>query len=118
MAVLGDLTITRGDSYPIPIKLTDSITGLPLNLTGYTFVMTVDSKENPADDTTQLFQVAGIIADPTTGIVSFQPTEVNTDLTPRPLTKPYWYEIEYTTLSTRRTIAKYKLAIVQDLAKL
>lgn len=115
MAILGDLEITRGDSYPITIRITSG--GQPVNLTGYSFRMTADSKEAPADEETQLFQVDGVIDDPTTGVVSFQPTEDDTDLPPKPLTKPYWYEIEYTTATDRRTIAKYKLAITQDLAK-
>jgi hypothetical protein len=117
MDILGDLEITRGDSYPIPITIRNKKTKQVVPLTGYTFVMTVDQLENPPDEETQLFQVVGIIDDPDTGVVTFQPTEDDTDLAPRPLTKPYWYEIEYTTATARKTIAKFKLAIKQDLNK-
>ena len=67
----------RGDSWPKGFLLVDKDTGLPLDLTGYGIILTVDSKKNPIDETTQLFQVIGVVdADQigNKGKVTFTPT--------------------------------------------
>ena len=114
---LGEIEIYRGDSYPIAIVVKDRSTGEPIDLTGYSFVMTCDSRKDPNDNSTQLFQVNGEV-DPdqvnNTGKVTFTPTTSDTN---QEIGK-YYYDIQMTDASGHiRTIKKDKLKIVQDITK-
>jgi hypothetical protein len=115
MATLGEITWYRGDSYPIELTIKDASTSAVIDITGYSFLLTVDSLAEPPDDTTKVFEVAGVLdADPTTGKVSFTPTSVNTDLA----ATTYYYDIQMTDISSNiRTIAKNKWKISQDITK-
>jgi len=113
--LIGEITWYRGDSYPLELTIKDKSSGLVIDLTGYSFKFTVDSKENPADETTNLFVVDGVLdGDPTTGKISFTPTASNTDLSP----KDYYYDVQMTDASNNiRTIAKGRFKITQDITK-
>jgi len=111
-----ELEYYRGDSWPKGFTLKDKATGAALDITGCTFTMTVDPEKEPADNTNNLFSVAGIISgDPTEGKVTFTPTEVNTDQTPG----KYYYDIqgEGGVLGTKRTVVKDVFKITQDITK-
>lgn len=114
-ALIDDIEWFRGDSYPAEILVQNKITEAAVDLTGYSFKLTVDSKLNPPDASTKLFEVTGDLdADPTSGRVSFTPTPEQTNLTP----KTYYYDIQMTDPAGHiRTIAKYKWVIVQDISK-
>ena len=57
-----DIEYKRGDSRAITFKLTDSETGLPLDLSSYSApVLAVNSLPTPPDATTELFKVTGVI---------------------------------------------------------
>lgn len=107
------LTIVRGDSYPIPFTLTDPA-GAVLDLTGCTVVLTVSAEAEPEDDTAQICQVAGVLADdPTTGGVSFTPTTADTAEV-----GGYYYDIQVTDADGHvRTPVKSTLTISQDISK-
>ncbi len=116
MAVaIGKLNWFRGDSYPIRIQIKDSNTELPIDLTGYLFKFTVNQIEDPSDIDTQLFTVDGILdADPTTGFVSFTPTETDTSIVPG----DYFYDIQMITdQGHKRTIHKNSFIVSQDITK-
>lgn len=115
MATLGDITFYRGDSYPITLTIRDKDTSDPVDITGYSFRMTVNTEKDPTSIATQLFTVDGVLdADPTTGRVSFTPSDTDTD---HP-SGTYYYDIEMTdTGGNVRTIAKYKFKLVQDISK-
>ena len=66
--------------------------------TGYSYVMTVDSKLNPVGTSTRLFQVTGTIIDGPNGLVEFAPSTSNTDRV-----GAFYYEIEQTETATGRT---------------
>ena len=111
-----ELTFFRGDSYAKGITLKDKATKLPLDITGCTFIMTVDSEKDPPDDTTKLFEVVGVVdADPLTGKVSFTPTEVNTAQEP----EKYYYDVQGVggILGVKRTVLKDAFIITQDITK-
>ena len=113
MAELSDIEWYRGDSYPKKITLKDG-DGVVIDITGYSFVLTVNSEKNPDDDTTKIFEVAGTLPAPTTGVVYFTPTAVNTDQD----IATYYYDIQMTDASANvRTIAKHKFKITQDISK-
>lgn len=116
--VLNDIEWYRGDSYPLEITIKDKATSLPIDLTGYTFLFTVNSEQNPMDGTNQLFQIAGVV-DPdqalNIGKVSFTP-EIADTATANIGT--YYYDIELSYAVDRpRTIKKAKFKIVQDITK-
>lgn len=107
----------RGDSYPIELTITDADTSTEISLTGYSFLLTVDTLKNPPDNSTKVFEVAGVIASDQVaniGEVSFTPTAIQTAITP----KTYFYDIQmYEGTNYIRTIAKDKWKIVQDITK-
>lgn len=107
------LTLVRGDSYPIPFPLIDAA-GAALDLTGCTVVLTVSAEAEPTDDTAQVCQVAGVLADdPTTGGVSFTPTPTDTAEI-----GAYHYDIQVTDADGHvRTPIKSTLTITQDISK-
>jgi len=108
-----DITIFRGDSYDLSFTITDSTTTLPVSLAGATLKLTVTTIKDPPDATTKLFDVAGVVdADPTTGIVTFKPTTLNTSVIGK-----YFYDIQLTSGTDVRTVQKAKFDIVQDNTK-
>ncbi len=85
-----------------------------VDITGFTFKLTVDSRKNPDDVTTQQFSLAGSITDGPNGAVSFTPTTTDTDITPG----VYYYDIQQTDLSAAiKTLIKGRALIEQDLTK-
>jgi len=104
----------RGDTKPIPKILKSDDTGLAVNITGYTFVLTVDTQQNPPDAVTQQFQISGSIIDGPAGKVQFQPSLGQADQTPG----TYWYDIQITEASGAIvTLLKGKWLIRQDITK-
>lgn len=61
----------RGDTGPdiCTVMIEDE----PANITGCSFIMTVDSSPYPVNTSTQLYQLTGEIADAENGIVHFRP---------------------------------------------
>lgn len=114
--VLGDIEMSRGDSYPLTMTIKSRSTGLPIDLTGYSFLMTVSSDKDPVDDTNEVFQVAGVVdadqvANP--GKVSFTPTTSDT-ATPG----KFYYDIQWTVGATVRSWnKKNRFTITQDISK-
>lgn len=113
MAVSTSITMFRGDSYPIIINVRQN--GVAMDLTDCTFKMTVDSLQNPPDDTTLLFELIGALsATPTDGTVEFTPTTTNTDLD----VGKYYYDVEMTDSEGNiRTILKSTFSIQMDITK-
>lgn len=108
------ITFFRADSYPITITITYKATSLPVNLSGCTLLLTVDSLKAPVGETTQIFQVPGIISDAENGVVYFTPSIANTTQTP----KKYYYDIQITDATGNvRTIAKSTFTITMDITK-
>lgn len=108
-----DLCVRRGDSPIIPIVVRDDQLAV-VNISGYTFLMTVDPSPAPASDVNNLFQVAGVITDAANGRLTFQPSTVNTDQSPG----VYFYDIQMiTTASSKRTILSGQFEIKQDITK-
>jgi hypothetical protein len=108
-----DITMYRGDSYDLSFTITDSATSLPVSLAGATLKMTVTTIKDPPDATTKLFDMDGVVnADPTTGIVAFKPTSLNTAAIGK-----YFYDIQLSGAGDIRTVQKAAFNIVQDNTK-
>jgi len=115
MALIGNIEWFRGDSYPLELTIKDKETSLALDLTGYTFKLTIDSLKEPPDATTKVFEVDGVLdIDPTTGKVVFTPSAIQTAIAPG----NYFYDVQMTDISSNiRTIVKDKWNIKQDISK-
>lgn len=103
----------RGDTYAnvVTIKSSD---GNPVNLTGYTIVMTVDRRREPTDNTTMVFQITGVLTEPTLGRVSFTPTSLNAATA----AGTYYYDIQLTSgTGVIKTAGAGKYVFKQDITK-
>jgi len=103
----------RGDTAVDRFTVTDS-DGAVINITSYTFLLTVDEKKSPANTATQVFQIAGTIVDAANGIVEFEPTTGNANQVPG----TYWYDVQMIDpdgLIT--TLVKDQYIFVQDISK-
>ncbi len=102
----------RGDSDAKGFIVQDSA-GVAVNITGFSFRLTVNTDKNPAPGT-ELFTVTGVITDATAGKVAFAPTTTDTDQDP----SKYFYDVEQTDGSGAiSTIIKGVAEIIQDISK-
>ena len=107
------ITRRRGDTYGDEITVTDSA-GAAINITGYTFVLTLDPSKTPSDATANLYAITGTILDAPAGRVEFAPTAMQADQTPG----TYYYDIQMVDgASRKRTIALDKYVYQQDISK-
>lgn len=115
--LIGAIEWYRGDSFPLELTIKDKATSEAIDISGYTFSLTVDTLTAPPDNTTKVFEVSGVVDGDqatNTGKVSFTPTAENTDLTPT----TYFYDVQMIDGSGNiRTIAKNKWKISQDITK-
>ena len=108
-----DIKRTRGDTFPFVLTVVDT-DGDAVDITGASFLLTVDLLENPTDASQKLFQVAGVLVVPASGTVRFTLTEPNSDQPP--LT--YYYYIQMTDAAAAvRTISKGEWVVSQDFTK-
>lgn len=108
------ISLYRGDSYPIAFTLKDAATSAPMDLTGCSLLLTVDTLAEPPDATTKVFQLPGVLdAVPVTGKVYFTPTTAHTATV-----GSYFYDVQLTDADGNiRTVVKSTLAIVMDITK-
>lgn len=103
----------RGDTVPDQITITDAA-GDPVNVTGYSFLLTVNKNKDPSSTEGQLFQVAGVIISGPAGTVKFTPTANQTDQLPG----KYYYDIQMTDGGGLiKTIVTGSYVIKQDVTK-
>ena len=103
----------RGDSDNKGFIIQDSA-GVAIDITGFTFKLTVSSDKAPVDQANEQFSIVGAITDATNGKVAFSPLTSDTDITPG----IYFYDIEQTDTGSRiSTLIVGKALIVQDITK-
>lgn len=108
-----NICMNRGDTYGLVFTIKDS-SGTAIDITGYSFLMTVDPSSEPTDADENLFQISGTITDASAGQVTFTPSSANTDQTPG----VYRYDIQMTTTGSEiRTIVVGTFEIIQDITK-
>lgn len=104
----------RGDTYADEIVVTSATTGLPINITGYTFTMTLDPAKDPVDATNNLYSLVGTIVDAVAGRVEFAPSALQADQAPG----TYYYDVQMIDgASRKRTIMLDKYKYEQDISK-
>ena len=91
-----NLTRKRGDTKSINMTLTDSANSA-INITGYTFLLAVNSLEEPSDNSTEIFESVGTIVDAANGKVSFPISLANSDNVGE-----YFYDAQYVDTSAEK----------------
>lgn len=108
-----DIKRKRGDTYADEYTITSSATSAPINITGYTFLMTLDPSKAPLDDTTKIYQLTGTILDPVAGRVEFAPSPVQADRV-----GSFFFDVQMLDGAGRkRTIDSGKYSFEQDITK-
>lgn len=103
----------RGDSDAKGFIIQDSA-GVAVDITGFSFKMTVNSDRDPTDQVNEQFTITGVIGVAANGTVSFAPTVIDTNITPG----IYFYDIEQTDVSGAiKTVIKGRVKIIQDITK-
>lgn len=106
------ITRYRGDTAPISGNA--FINGVALDISGCSFVLTVDPSKTPADATANLFSTTGSIVDALTGELEFPLTDEQADQTPG----TYYFDIQLVDgAGKKRTITLDKYIIKQDISK-
>lgn len=104
----------RGDTYADEIVVTSATTGLPIDITGYTFTMTLDPAKDPATAANNLYTLTGTIIDAPNGRVEFAPSALQADQPPG----AYFYDVQMVDGAGRkRTILLDKYKYEQDISK-
>lgn len=110
---MSDLTRRRGDTYADEFIIKSKTTGLPINITGYTFTLTVDPAKDPLNADNNLFSLNGTIVDAVAGRVEFAPSAIQADHV-----GSYFYDVQMIDGATRkRTIVSAKYKFIQDITK-
>ena len=100
----------RGDTYPIPF--TAKVNGTPIDITGYAFVMSLSTKENPSA-ADYVWQIGGTIDDTTNGRGHFDLTEQQADQVGN-----FYYDVQVTDAAGKRhTPRKGRMVFTQDITK-
>ena len=102
----------RGDTKDV--SGTVNLNAVPANVTGCSFVLTVDPSKAPADATANLFSLTGTLVTPLTGEITFPITAEQADQVPG----TYYYDIALVdAVGKKLTIALDKFKFVQDIGK-
>lgn len=103
----------RGDSDAKGFIIQNAL-DVAIDITGFTFKLTVSEDKDPTDQVNEQFTIVGIITLATAGTVSFAPTITDTDITPG----IYFYDIEQTDVAGKiKTVIKGRVRIIQDITK-
>ncbi len=103
----------RGDTYANIFAIKDS-NGDPIDITGYSFKLTVNTLKEPDSDLTQLFQITGALVSPSLGTVKFAPNVTQADQDPG----TYYFDIQMTDgTGAIQTVALGKYVFKQDITK-
>lgn len=110
----------RGDTAPDKLFILDPESpGNPLDITGFSFILTVNTEQDPDPVGppivgTELVSVTGTITDGPNGEVEFPWSAGDADQTP----EDYFYDVQQTDTAGRiLTIAKERYIIQQDVTK-
>lgn len=103
----------RGDTYSFTVSLRDAA-GAALDITGASFLLTIDPSPTPENAAANVAQLAGtIVGAPTLGQVRFDPTAPSV-ATPG----VYFFDVQMTDAGARvRTILAGQWTVEQDITK-
>ena len=108
------ITRKRGDTYADEITVKSKATGLPINIAGYSFTMTLDPLKDPLTAANNLYSLVGTIIDAPAGRVECAPSALQADQPPG----VYYYDVQMIDGAGRkRAIALDKYKYEQDISK-
>jgi hypothetical protein len=109
-----NLCISRGDTQPWTFTVKEGTPAVAKDITGFSYLLTVDPSPEPTGSGNNLFQLSGSLTDPTNGVVQFEMSAAQADQTPN----EYYYDLQQTDgAGDIRTIAKGKFTFNQDITK-
>lgn len=109
-----DICVTRGDTTPWTFTIKEGTPLAAVNITGFSFVLTVDTSKTPTSSVNNLFSLTGTLTDPVNGVVQFVMTVAQADQLP----DIYFHDLQMTDgVGALRTIAKGKYEFKQDISK-
>ena len=108
-----DITRKRGDTYADVFQITSKVTGMPVDITGFAFLLTVDPEKAPVSNTNNLFQITGAITDAPNGKVGCALSAPQADHL-----GSYFFDLQMTDDQGKiRTVDSGKYKFVQDITK-
>ncbi len=109
-----DICRVRGDTFPFRFAIKDDA-GAAVDITGATFVLTVDPAEDPAGSGSNLFaNTPTIVAPASQGLIEVALTAPQAGQTPG----DYFYDVQMLDAAGKiRTIARGKWQVSQDITK-
>lgn len=103
----------RGDTVPDQFTIKDSA-GVAVDITSFTFLLTVNSESKPTDTVNELYSLVGTITDALNGKVEFAPDATESDQSP----SGYFYDVQMIdAVSAKSTIVVGKYKYLQDITK-
>jgi len=87
-----DIYVVRGDTKTQRITVKDSA-GSAIDVTGYSAKLSVNTQDEPTDETNQLFEITGVLTTPASGIIDFPLSAANAKQVP----DEYYYDIQIVT---------------------
>jgi hypothetical protein len=110
---MADIKRTRGDTYADEFIILREETGLPLNLTGFSFLLTLDPERRPTSAANHVYQLTGTILNAAQGRVEFAPSSSQANIV-----GTYYYDVQMVDGAGRkRTVESGKYRYVQDITK-
>ena len=111
--VIIDICISRGDTNPFTFTIVDEDDAV-VNITGFSYLLTVDPSESPVDASGNLFGLVGTVTDGPNGVVEFGMSLAQSDQTPQ----VYFHDTQQTDGSSNvTTVARGRFEIQQDITK-
>jgi len=108
-----DITRFRGDTIPIVFNVTSN--SVAVDITGWTFTLTIDPNDAPGDALDNVLQLTGVLTTPLQGEVTFTMTAIQADIPPG----AYNYDVQAVDVGgVIRTFGVAKFIITQDITKI
>ena len=109
-----DLCISRGDTTPWTLTMEDdAVPPVPVPITGFSYLLTVDPSDEPVGSGNNLFQLTGTVTDGPNGVVQFALNASQADNLGE-----FFYDLQQTDgAGNIRTVAKGGFEFKQDITK-
>lgn len=110
---MANIERTRGDTVPFSVTFLSFVGGTPVDLTGYSVILTVDPSEAPPNSSNNIMQLVASIPAPTTGEAIFKPSAFDADHV-----GVYFYDVQITDINGDRfTPVSARFRLKQDISK-
>lgn len=107
-----DICVTRGDTVAWAFAIKSS-SGTAVDITGFSYLLTVDPERHPTASTNNVFQLTGTVTDAVGGVVQFEMSAVQADQSGM-----FYFDLQQTDSGgSIRTIAKGSFEFRQDITK-